>query len=310
MHEYLSAGGAVVGGGRDHTLLQQGLLMRDAMAADLLRIPGVEVHCAGLEGLPAPTGARPLAAREGESPLQALERHAQTCDSVWGVAPETDRLLQQLQAAVGAARWIGCSAEAIAVASSKQATIERLAAAGLPTPPDFAPRARQWVVKPDDGAGATDARVHARRSAAQADRDERERLGRPATLEPWVEGEPLSLSLLCSAGEAEVLSVNRQHLEVDGGGQLLYRGVEIQALAARDARRPALRRLASAVAAALPGLRGFVGIDLVWHRRAGPVPIEVNPRVTCAYVGMSRRLGRNLAAEVLALHRETLDAAA
>ena len=30
-----------------------------------------------------------------------------------------------------------------------------------------------------------------------------------------------------------------------------------------------------------------------------PVVIEVNPRVTCAYVGQSVRLGRNLAAEIL-----------
>jgi predicted ATP-grasp superfamily ATP-dependent carboligase len=53
------------------------------------------------------------------------------------------------------------------------------------------------------------------------------------------------------------------------------------------------------VADALPGLRGFVGIDLIWNEERGPVLIEVNPRVTTAYVGLSRRLGRNLAADVL-----------
>jgi tyramine---L-glutamate ligase len=31
----------------------------------------------------------------------------------------------------------------------------------------------------------------------------------------------------------------------------------------------------------------------------GPVVIEVNPRVTCAYIGLSAALGRNLAAELL-----------
>jgi predicted ATP-grasp superfamily ATP-dependent carboligase len=56
------------------------------------------------------------------------------------------------------------------------------------------------------------------------------------------------------------------------------------------------------VAKAIPGLRGFVGIDLVWHPRCGPVVIEVNPRVTCAYVGLSASLGRNLAAELLRDH--------
>ena len=61
---------------------------------------------------------------------------------------------------------------------------------------------------------------------------------------------------------------------------------------------------------ALPGLRGFVGVDLVWHAERGPVAIEVNPRVTCAYVGLSDELDRNLAAEILAAHaaREASDA--
>jgi len=57
------------------------------------------------------------------------------------------------------------------------------------------------------------------------------------------------------------------------------------------------------VAATLPGLRGFVGIDLVWHAQRGPVLIEINPRLTCSYVGLSQRLGRCLAGEVLALQR-------
>jgi len=65
---------------------------------------------------------------------------------------------------------------------------------------------------------------------------------------------------------------------------------------------PALRGLARQVAAAIPGLRGYVGIDVVWNERRGPVAIEVNPRVTCAYVGLSAALHRNLAADILAVH--------
>ena len=36
---------------------------------------------------------------------------------------------------------------------------------------------------------------------------------------------------------------------------------------------------------------------------SGPVVIEVNPRLTVAYAELSRRGGRNLAAELLAAHR-------
>jgi predicted ATP-grasp superfamily ATP-dependent carboligase len=68
--------------------------------------------------------------------------------------------------------------------------------------------------------------------------------------------------------------------------------------------------LAQRVGAALPGLFGFVGIDVVWHPQRGPVVIEVNPRVTCAYVGLSAALGRNLAAELLQAQRAATGACA
>ena len=103
--------------------------------------------------------------------------------------------------------------------------------------------------------------------------------------------------------------MNHQRITTLPDGTLHYDGVDIDVWPRHDPRRPTLDALASRVAAALPGLRGFVGIDLVWHARHGPVLIEINPRLTCAYVGLSQRLRRNLAAEVLALQRlERIDA--
>ncbi len=69
------------------------------------------------------------------------------------------------------------------------------------------------------------------------------------------------------------------------------------ATACRAARCEAL---AQRVVAALPGLRGFAGIDLVWHPQRGPVVIEVNPRLTVAYAGSPRGLAATFAAELLA----------
>jgi predicted ATP-grasp superfamily ATP-dependent carboligase len=71
------------------------------------------------------------------------------------------------------------------------------------------------------------------------------------------------------------------------------------ALGVDEERAAPLRRLARDVVLALPGLRGCVGIDLVWHAQRGPVLIEVNPRLTSAFVGLSPRLGRRLALEAL-----------
>jgi len=54
------------------------------------------------------------------------------------------------------------------------------------------------------------------------------------------------------------------------------------------------------VAQAIPGLWGYVGIDLV-DTADGPQVIEINPRLTTSYCGLASALGINPAARVLAL---------
>ncbi|HEX7384411.1 MAG TPA: ATP-grasp domain-containing protein [Burkholderiaceae bacterium] len=290
--EYLSAGDGA--GAHAADLLAEGRAMRDAVAADL-RAAGLRVAVAGIDCRPEPD----------EDRVGFVRRQAVARAACWVVAPESGGLLQRLHAAVcgaaGAARWVGCDARSSAIASSKRATLERLAAHGVATPLD-ATAARAWVVKPDDGAGCVATRRHADEGAARADLARRRAAGEPATLEPWIDGEPLSLALLCRGGAAELLAVNRQRVSVDAGGLLHLEGVDVAAVAPDDRRRPALRALGDAVARALPGLAGYVGVDLVWNARRGPVAIEVNPRVTSAYVGLSRSLGRNLAREIVAPH--------
>ncbi|MEF7612959.1 ATP-grasp domain-containing protein [Aquincola sp. MAHUQ-54] len=297
--EYLTGGGDAGMAEAGEALLQQGRAMRDAVVADLLEVPGVQVSAAVCEqAARLPPGAASAWARPGESAAAFVAREAAAHDLAWVIAPETGGLLAQLSRRVDPARWLGCDTAAIEVASSKRATLQRLAQAGIATPLAFGDEARRWVVKPDDGAGTVDTRVHGHVGAAEQDHARRLRAGQPSTLEPWVEGEALSLSLLCEPGRADLLSVNCQQVDVDVAGRVSFDGVRINALPGAES----LVRIADAVARALPGLRGFVGIDLVWHRLRGPVVIEVNPRVTCAYEGLSAALDRSIAAEVLAAH--------
>jgi len=48
----------------------------------------------------------------------------------------------------------------------------------------------------------------------------------------------------------------------------------------------------------IPGLRGFVGVDYI-ETVAGPVVLEINPRLTTSYVAMSDSLGINTAQLIL-----------
>lgn len=294
--EYLSGGGWHESPVPDHELLDAGTAMRDALLADLGTRPGSAPRGAGVTAGCAP--------RAGESMIDFVRREAAAAGAVWIVAPESGGLLAALCDAVPRAAWTGCSMDAIVLCGSKRATLSRLAERGIATPLAFAAAARQWIVKPDDGAGTMDTRRHADRAAAEADLAARVRAGRSAVLEPWVDGEALSLSLLCKPMHVELLSINRQRIAVDADGRLRDEGVAIRQIALDDARAAPLAALARAVHGAIDGLRGFVGIDVVWHAERGPVAIEVNPRLTCAYVGLSQALGRNLAGEILALHAQ------
>ena len=309
VYEHLSGSGAA---DAPDELLGAGREMRDAVVHDLLRAGDCAVSvAAGVQAPEVPAGARALHPPAAGSATDFVAQQARLHDRVWVIAPETGGVLAQLQRGVDAERWLGCDATAIALASSKRATLARAAECGVTTPLAFAssPTTRRWVVKPDDGAGAIATRVHNTHAAARDDVDARRRRGEPAVLEAWVAGEPLSLSLLCGAGRIELLSVNRQQLKIDAVGVLSFAGVQIDVWARDDARVATLHAWAQTLARAVPGLRGYVGVDLVWHPQRGPVLIEINPRVTMAYVGLSAALDRNVAAAVLAAHqREALHA--
>jgi predicted ATP-grasp superfamily ATP-dependent carboligase len=168
---------------------------------------------------------------------------------------------------------------------------------------------RRWVVKPDDGAGGLDTFLFDHLDDARAEYNARAAAGRNPVLQEWVEGEPLSLSLICGEHGVELISINQQQIGVAEAALsghtarvVEFSGVEIDRIDRHRARGRVLEALAQRVVAALPGLFGFAGIDLVWHPQRGPVVIEVNPRLTAAYAGLSARLGRNLAESLLAAH--------
>lgn len=112
-------------------------------------------------------------------------------------------------------------------------------------------------------------------------------------MQRYIPGQAVSVSLLADGRRAVPLAVNVQRVTV--ASAFSYRGGSTPfehplAAAATDA--------ATRTCAAIPGLRGYVGVDLVLTD-AGPVVIEVNPRLTMAYLGVRAVLDDNLAALAL-----------
>jgi predicted ATP-grasp superfamily ATP-dependent carboligase len=196
---------------------------------------------------------------------------------------------------------LGCLPDAIRLATSKRATFLSLRDARVPVVPTFAladelpPLPGPWVVKPDDGAGCEETHVVADWAIA------RERLqSDPGRLvaQPWIDGTALSLSLLCAEGRATLLSCNLQHPRIVDGA-VTIEDITVNAVPDAGGR---LAGLADAIAAALPGLRGYVGVDLIGSA-SGPVVLEINPRLTTSYCGLRGALGINVAGMVLDLLR-------
>jgi predicted ATP-grasp superfamily ATP-dependent carboligase len=302
----------ITGGGMMHeplpeSLEREGGMMLGALLRDLSRLPEVALITTRDPRLPPldlPIAVVPPMPEEDS--LALFRRGVSASDLVWPIAPETDGVLERLTYAVIEQRrgLLNSQPRAVRIAASKRLTWQALEEAGIPVAPSFhagddlPSRASQWVVKPDDGAGCLETFLFPDREAALAwiDAPDSVSRGEDFILQPYVTGEALSLSLLCRDGCAWLLCVNRQNI-VMKDGRLVFKGCEVNALA--DAGR-IFAGLAQRIARALPGLWGYVGVDLILTE-SGPVVIEINPRLTTSYVGLSAALDANPAEMVLNL---------
>ncbi|NIR60626.1 MAG: ATP-grasp domain-containing protein [Gammaproteobacteria bacterium] len=299
--EYITGGG-LAGEPLPAALRREGDMMLRAVVADLAEVPGVEVTLARDARLPdpaLPAKVRWIDQHYSNDLSGLLHAAAEGCEAVWPIAPETGDTLAEVCEWVlrGGRGLVASRPEVVRVAASKRATLERLRERGVPTVPSYTPRdvpfehGGPWVVKPDDGVGCEGARIVYDRAALERACA----AATPVIVQRLLPGVAGSLSLLCDEGRASTLGVNRQRVAVvEEGFRLL--GCVINDPTVAEAAR--IEELGRGVAAALPGLWGYIGVDFILTDE-GPRALEVNPRVTTSYVGLRASLGRNPAALVL-----------
>ena len=299
----------VTGGGMTGEAIPSGLaheadLMLRALVRDLADLPGVTCFTVRDPRFAPVPGVDILTPRPGESSLDLFRRGVAGAEWVWPTAPERGGILEQLARVVLEAGrgLLGSRPDAIRLAASKHATARHLDRLGIPVVPtrtagEAAHLAQDgmWVVKPDDGAGAEDTVVLDGLASARALLDAR---GPHAVLQPWLEGVPASVSLLCAGGGARLLACNRQHIRLESG-RVHLAGITVNGARALA---PDLAPLADRIAAAIPGLRGYVGVDLLLTD-TGPIVLEINPRLTTSWCGLGQALGHNPAHWIVALAR-------
>lgn len=308
----------VTGGGMapetpDAALLHEGELMIEALVADLRQSGHLDLTVLRDARLPIPPNWRDdpridVIPIDGAISFDlAWRRQLERCDAVWPIAPETAGVLERLtrQAEASDASLLGCPADAVKLTSSKLATTRRLALAGIAViethPMAAIDQPDHWpvVVKPDDGAGCDGAEIL---PTLDDYRLWRARVTDPAryVVQPLLQGCASSLSVLIERGHARLLSVNRQHVHVEQGRfHLSHCTVERPCGSRED-----LQRLTAEIAAALPELSGYAGIDFI-DTEQGPVVLEVNPRLTTSYATLRATTGINAAELVLRLRLES-----
>lgn len=325
--EYITGGG-LLAEPLPPGLAREGGLMLEALLRDLADIPGVRPVAMRDVRLAVPPE---LAGRvewiwleRNDEAEPCFRERIALADAVWPIAPETGGILEKLCGLVEATGrpLLTSPAAAVRLTASKLDTLNRLGrhhvpvvpAAPLVVPPlggDFAAIDRlkaglragnadygfPLVIKPNDGVGCEGTRIITTPDEWRALRDHP-----PAgscIAQPLLDGESLSLSALFAAGRVYLLTCNRQRtVRRDGGFVLTGCGVN-----AAHEWRDEFQSLAEKIAAALPELWGYAGVDVIRSERGFTV-LEVNPRLTTSYAGLREALGANPAELVLNLWRQ------
>jgi predicted ATP-grasp superfamily ATP-dependent carboligase len=281
-------------------------MLLQSLLGDICRIGDVAVsvlRAAGSGAIDLPRGTNVMQLPPDDS-IGTVDACIRDADAIWPLAPESNGLLESISKHILQHRKIllGSTPDAVHLAGSKYRTSQALRAAGIAVVPTWRAHAglpaevHAWVVKPDDGAGCSDTHIFSSDLAAREWIGNR--TGGEYVLQPYVYGRPCSLSLLCGNDEMFLLGCNDQRVAVSDN-QFHYMGTTVNSI---DDDKGEFKRLARRVIDAIPGLWGYVGIDLIITDQ-GPVVLEVNPRMTMSHAGLHASIGANPAAMLLDMLR-------
>jgi len=247
---------------------------------------------------------------------KSLVNAAKTNDAVYVVAPETGQILQSLVTLFGKTSKVilNCEASAIGDVADKAVLYETLRNNDLYTPEtvtfdvgnDLAQVEREIrsqlsypvVIKPVDGVSCGGLSViHEDRQLETAiEKTKATSSAKSFIAQEFICGETASVSMICKKDKALSISLNKQIVNLsepegsssyEGGAVPFDHPLKVEAFKA-----------AEKVASSFVGLRGYVGVDFVLAQGRAFV-VDVNPRLTTSYVGLSKVAGFNVAEAIV-----------
>lgn len=219
-------------------------------------------------------------------------------DIAWLIAPETDNCLLSLAELFvkHGNLFIGCSPEAIKITTSKLHTNKVLTEAGIKTIETTRlngniPASKiGWIIKPDDGVGGESCYFIKNKSELS----EMTAKNNNMLIQPYIKGESLSMSLLVLDDDFRLLGCNKQYIEIENSV------VNLMAIGVNECLRykDKMIELARKIVKTIPGFAGYIGIDMI-DSADELLVLDINPRFTTAYAGLSESLGCNVTAKIL-----------
>ncbi|MCW4007704.1 MAG: ATP-grasp domain-containing protein [Candidatus Bathyarchaeota archaeon] len=247
---------------------------------------------------------------------EIISKNAASADAAYVIAPESEGVLQSLLETVektGVAS-LNCAADVIGKVADKAVLHKFLSELDVPQPETMVFGAEAYaeevkravtgklrlplVFKPscDVSCGGLSLARNERQIAAAVAKIRRECVSKRFLVQEFIRGAAASVSVISTGGEAMPISLNCQDIALKTpDGASVYRGglvpfehpMQFKAFAT-----------AEKIVKSFPGLRGYVGVDLVLTNEEAFV-IEVNPRLTTSYVGLRRVVNFNPAEAIV-----------
>ncbi len=301
--ELTTAGGIGSGKERLEAISIEGLAMVHALVDDAVD-GGFEAHAVLQETIVVPPGLASMTdvhwhhIGAGTSLQRTIKEFAPLMDFGFVVAPEFGNYLQEYTSLFESCNCAVLSqpSRGASTASDKKGALARLSAAGVAVPTtqsldDFIAGpvlAYPVVVKPNHGAGSIGVFIACDETELNDAIAANEALSFPRReliVQSFIEGTPLSASVLASPHGTDLLGINEQDVSLAparvSGSK--YRGgisgplhpnittacVQVARVAARELQ-----------------LDGYFGFDFILDPRGTPVVVEINPRLTTSFVGL------------------------
>ncbi len=298
LFEFITGGG-LSGQALPETLVREGEIMMQTLLNELIEAGYSDISLTRDKRL----GSCEAKAKQyivQESLEEELHNYINESDIAWLIAPETDDCLAKLAEEFirNGKIFIGSSPRAIRIAASKLLTSRLLSEANINivdtrTLGDDIPVSQTgWVIKPDDGVGGE----------ACYFINDKNRLTEIAAeykynnfvVQPFIHGRHMSMSLLVYDDDVRLLSCNEQYVVFkDDVVSLSAIGVN-ECLFLKDK----MMALATSIVSNISGFAGYIGVDMIEVDNE-LILLEINPRFTTAYAGLSKSLGCNMTKIIL-----------